>query len=151
MWQRSHRYRADVEPREPAAIDGRELRLGQGVISVLLLGGFVFRLPALVAVAAVVSAIGAVLGPHANPVHAAFRAAIAPRARAPRGWEEPASIRALDTLAALLCGLATLAFVAGIGAIGWLLALGEAAVAAVAAATGLNAAVMLRERLHRRT
>lgn len=139
-----------MEPREPAAIDGRELRLGQGAVSVLLLGGFVFRLPALVVVAFAVSGAGAVLGPHANPVHAAFRAAIAPRARAPRAWEAPAAIRALDTLAAALCGLAILAFLIGAGPLGWLLALVEATVAAVAAATGANAAVMLRERLRRR-
>jgi hypothetical protein len=139
-----------VEPQEPAAIDGRELRLGQGVVTVLLLGGFVFRLPPLVVAAAVVSAPGALLGPSANPIHAMFRATIAPRARAPRAWEAPASIRALDTMAALLCGLASLAFLIGAGPLGWLLALVEAAVAVTAAATGVNAAVMLRERLRRR-
>lgn len=138
-----------MEPLEPAAIDARELRLGQGAIAVLVLSAFVFGLPILVAAAAVVSALGAVVGPHANPVHAAFRSLAAPRLGPPRMWESPAAVRALDACATVLCGVATLAFAGGIDLIGWLLALVSAAIAVVAATTGVNAAVALRDRFRR--
>jgi hypothetical protein len=139
-----------VVPGPPASVDGRELRAAQGVVAVILLGAFVFRLPWLVPVVAVVTVAGAVLGPHANPLHVAYRTVVAPRIAPPRVHEEPAAVRALDGLAAAACGLATLAFAGGLYGAGWVVALAEAAVAAVAASTGANAAVALRDRLRRR-
>ncbi len=138
-----------MEPREAAAIDGREVRGAQAVIAVLILGGFVFRIPVLVPLAGILSAIGAFIGPHANPMHAIYRAAMAPHLDDARVWESPSAVRALDLLGAALCGVASVAFLLDIGIIGWLVALAEAAVAAVAAGTGINAAVMLRDRLRR--
>jgi hypothetical protein len=115
----------------------------------LILGGFVFQWPVLVFVAGVLSALGAFVGPQVNPMHVIYRRAMAPHLDDPRVWEAPSAVRALDVMGAVLCGVATVAFVAGIDLIGWLLALAEAAVAAVAASTGFNTALIVRDRLRR--
>lgn len=137
-----------MEPHQ-TAIDGREVRGAQALVAVLILTGFVFGLPVLVAVAGILCAIGAFVGPHANPMHAIYRAAMAPHLDDPRVYEAPTAVKALDLLGAALCAVAILAFILGIGLIGWLVALIEAAIAVVCASTGFNAAVMVRDRLRR--
>lgn len=132
----------------PAAFDERSVRLAQGAIGVVLLAAFVFRIPLLVPIAAINEAIGAAVGPHAAPLHLAYRALVRDRlpARPPVAAD---GIRAQHVLAVVLLGIASLAFLVGIDLIGWLFTLLEAGVAVTEATIGVNAAVALRERLNR--
>jgi hypothetical protein len=132
-----------------AAIDGREIRGAQALVAVLILAGFVFGWPVLVFVAGVLSAIGAFVGPHVNPMHVIYRRAMAQHLDDPRVWEAPSAVRALDVMGTVLCGIAVVTFVLGVAPLGWLFALAEAAIAAVAASTGYNAALLVRDRLRR--
>ena len=50
----------------------------------------------------------------------------------------PPTVRAQDALAAAILVVASFAFVLGIGLVGWLLALGEAVVAIIAATTRVH-------------
>jgi len=122
-----------VEPRGPGAVDGREVRASEAITVVLILGAFVFRAPLLVPVVAVIDGLGAVVGVHAHPVHALYRATVARWLQAGHDLEAPSAVRALQTLTAASCALASLALAA-------------AAVAAVDATTGFNVAVALRDR-----
>ncbi|MGQ0826403.1 MAG: DUF4395 family protein [Actinomycetota bacterium] len=135
---------------DPEAVDDREVRVVQGALAVGLLAAFVFGQPALVPAAAVVTGLGAALGPHANPLHAGFRALLGRREIKARLPPVPvASVRALDVCATVVLVLATLSLAVGVSPIGWLLALIAAGIAAVAAFTRYNVATALRERLRR--
>jgi hypothetical protein len=134
---------------EGPELDERELRAAQGAIAVLLLGAFVFRVPALVVGIAVVVAIGAGFGPQVNAFNATYRAVVGPRLAAPRDVVTRNSARALDALDAALLAIASAAFAVGIDAMAWAFALLAAAVATVEATTGFNAATALAELLRR--
>jgi hypothetical protein len=138
-----------VEPGPAEPIDGREVRATQGATAILLLAGFVFGWPWLAAAVAIVVTVGAAVGPNANLFGAAYRAVVGPRLSRPGPVEDVAGVRALDLLGAALLVPAVLAFLIGIDPLGWLLALIEAAVAAVFATTGANAAARLAERIRR--
>jgi MFS superfamily sulfate permease-like transporter len=131
-------------------VDEREFRAAQAAVGVLLLGAFVFRMPEIVYVITLVVAVGALLGARFNLFHAAYRAAIGPRLKPAVETVSSADVRALDTLATVVLGLASLALLAGIDLIGWFLALVQAGVAAVAATTGINAARALLEQFQGR-
>ncbi len=134
---------------EGPELDERELRAAQGAIAVLLLGAFVFRVPAVVVGIAVIVAIGAAFGPDVNAFNATYRAVIGPRLAGARDVVTRSSARALDALDAALLVIASAAFAVGIDSIGWAFALLAAAVATVEATTGFNAATALAERLRR--
>ena len=133
----------------PGGVDERVVRAGQSVIAVLLLAGFVFQWPWLVPLAGAVVGIGALWGPSANPLWVAMTRALGSRLGAPQEVVPVPDARALDVLAAGLLGFATLCLIVGAQPLGWLLALLEAGVAAIAASTGFNAATALQERLHK--
>lgn len=137
-----------ADPPEP--VDARADRAAQGVIAVLLLGAFVFKLWPLVPVVGAIVAVGAALGPSANGLLVGFSAVIAPRIPAPSRLEEPATIRLQDLLAAALLVLASLWFLVGVSALGWLFSLVEAGVALAAATTGYHAAIRIFDRFRRR-
>ncbi len=135
------------------AVEARTDRVAQGTVGIALLAGFVFRVPWLVPGVALVVAVGALGGPRANALHLAFERAIAPRLPSPGGVAvEPRS-------RGRRCAPRTrwrprsswprrLAFVFGIGLIGWLLAIVEAVIAIIAATTRVHVADRLRR--HRR-
>jgi Domain of unknown function (DUF4395) len=137
-----------VEPQTPH-LDERELRFSQGAIGALLLGAFVFQMPLLVLAVTLITALGAAVGPLANAFHALFRTLVGPRLRTPEDTVPAASARILDILATGLLVIACAAFAVEIDAVGWFFVLVEAAVAAIAATTGYNAAAALLERLRR--
>jgi hypothetical protein len=137
------------EPLSPGFVDERAVRSAQGIIALVLLAGFVFRFPVAIPIALVVVAIGAVLGPQANPLHIAYRSLVEPRVP-PGGPTVPArSARLLDIVATAVLAVASLALLVGIDPFAWALALVEAAIAAVEASTGYNAATALAERIRR--
>jgi len=139
-----------VTPPDSAPVDGRAVRAAEAVTVVLVLGGFVFRAPLLVPLVAIVDGLGGVVGLHAHPVHALYRATVARHLDPARVLEAPSAVRALHQLTAGLCAVASLALAIGVGIVGWPLALAAAAAAAVDATTGFNAAIALRDRFNRR-
>lgn len=131
-------------------VDERVVRVAQGVVAVVLLAAFVFALAWVVPLVAAVTAVGAVRGPDANVVHL-LAGRIARRRAAPAGALVPAEgSHALDLVAAAALGVASVFLVVGLEPLAWVCTLAEAAVAAVAASTGYNAAATLLDRLQRR-
>jgi hypothetical protein len=119
----------------PGDVDGRILRLEQGTVTVLLLAGFVFQLPWMIPVAAVLPGLDAALGP-AGPTPRFWQAVLASRLGVPRTFESTGAARtqALAVFTALV--IATLIWLAGLDGIAMVLAILVAALAALAA-TGL--------------
>ena len=124
-------------------VDARTDRVAQGAVGVALIAAFVFRLPWLVPALALLLAVGALAGPRANGIHLAYERWIAPRLPAsstavPEGTVAAPTVRAQDALAAAILVVASLAFVFDIALVGWMLALGEAVVAIIAATTRIH-------------
>ena len=117
------------------AVDARILRLQQGVVTVVLLAGFVFSIEWLIPVAAVLPGLDAALG-RSGPTSAFWRAVLAPRLGPSRNRDTTAAARfqALIVFGALV--VATLLMLAGLDTLATLLAIVVAAVSAFAA-TGL--------------
>ncbi len=116
------------------AVDARVLRLQQGLVTVVLLGGFVFSIEWLIPVAAVLPALDAALG-QSGPTPRCWRM-FARRLGPARAWDTAAGARfqALIVFAALV--VATLLVLAGADTVATLLAILVAAISA-ACATGL--------------
>ena len=130
-------------------VDARTDRVAQGAVGVALLAAFVFRVPWLVPALALLLAVSALGGSRANGLHLLFEQWIAPRFPTRNGSvsEEIVAentVRLQDALATVILSVASLAFVLGIGVVGWLLALGEAVVAIIAATTRVHLAERLR-------
>ena len=130
-------------------VDARTDRIAQAAVGVALLAAYVFRVPWLVPVLALLLAVGALAGPKANVLHRACARWITPRLplpsdAAPERTVTSPTVRAQDALAAAILAVASLAFVSGVGFLGWALALGEAVVAIIAATTRIHAGDRLR-------
>jgi hypothetical protein len=130
-------------------VDARTDRVAQGTVGVALLAAFVFRVPWLVPSLALLLAVSALGGSRANGLHQVFEQWVGPRCptRAGSAPEETVAentVRLQDALATVILLVASLAFVLGIGFVGWLLALGEAVIAIVAATTRVHIADRLR-------
>ncbi len=128
-------------------VAARTDRVAQSTVGVALLAAFVFRVPWLVPGLAIVLAVGALAGPSANLFHLVYERAIAPRLPGPApaadglDGEAPitaSTVRAQDALAAVILTVASLAFALGIALVGWLLTLGAAVSAIVAATTRVH-------------
>jgi hypothetical protein len=128
---------------QPAAIDPRQPRLGQGITGTVLLVGFVLDWPFVLPLLAVLLGAASLLGPRFNPYAHLFRwlrqrLPLAP----PDQLEEPAPPRFANTLGFLFLSAATIAYfafdppLAG-GWVAWALGLMVAALALLAAGTGL--------------
>jgi hypothetical protein len=127
------------------SVAARTDRVAQGAVGIALLAAFVFRVPWLVPGLALVLTVGALAGPRTNAFHAVYERWIAPRlpGRTPVAGTDDvpiatATVRAQDALAAVILAVASVAFLLGIGLVGWLLALGEAVIAIVAATTRIH-------------
>ena len=94
-------------------------------------GGFAF--PAF----AVVLFLGAAFGPRYGPFLRLYADVIGPRLGPPRVFEDPRAPRFAAAVGVAFLGLGSLAFLAGAPGVGWALALVVAALAGLAAATGL--------------
>jgi hypothetical protein len=131
------------------AVDVRAVRAVQGTVAVATLSAFVFHQPWVIPVLGVFVGAGALMGPAGNPVYRIFDGLVAPRLPPVAGVEPASTLRAQDVLAVAVLGAATVCLLIGLGGFAWIVALGEAGVAAVAATTGAYLGVVIRERMRR--
>ncbi len=121
----------------PPPIDPRGPRFNQAVLAVALLVGFLLDLEAVAPVFAAVLFLGAALGPRYGPFLRLYAEVIKPRLAPPAELEDPRPPRFAAAVGVLFLVAATVAFAAGSAGIGWALALVVAALAALAAVTGI--------------
>lgn len=121
----------------PVPIDPRGPRLNQAVLAVGLAVAFVSDQRWLVPVFAVVLFLGAAFGPRYGPVLRLYGELIRPRLAPPAELEDPRPPRFAAAVGVVFLLAATAAFVLGAAALGWALALVVAALAALAAITGI--------------
>jgi len=121
----------------PTPIDPRGPRFNQAVVTVLLLGAFVLEQPLVVPVVAVVLLTGAALGPRWGPFLLLYSRLIRPRLDPPSEMEDPRPPRFAAAVGVVVLSAATIAFVAGLGLVGWVLTLVVAVLAGLAATTGI--------------
>jgi Domain of unknown function (DUF4395) len=119
----------------PGGIDARGDRLVQALVGVLLLAAFVFRVPVIVPIVAILQAVSAGFGVRANPFHQAFTRWVGPRIGPSDAMVDEQIVRGQDAFAAGLLAVASLAFLVNIPGLGWLFVIAEAVIAAVAATT----------------
>jgi hypothetical protein len=131
----------------PSTDEGR-LRFTQGVVAVLVLGGFVFRLIWMNALVAALVALAFALGPQADIVGLAYDRWLTVRRRAPAS-EPPERVRLVLATSVGLLAAATIAGLARLGGLGWLVALVAAGAAALYATTGIVAAGAFQARRRR--
>lgn len=123
--------------RSPTPIDPRGPRFNQAVVTVLLLGAFVFEQPLVVPAVALVLLAGAALGPRWGPFLLVYSQLIRPRLGPPTELEDPRPPRFAAAFGAVVLSVATAALLAGFGVVGWTLTLVVAVLAGLAAATGI--------------
>lgn len=121
----------------PQPIDARAPRFNQGVLTLAMLVGFVFQIRVLYAVWAAVLLLSAVGGSKYGPFLRLYRDVIKPRLSPPSEIEDPRPPRFAATIGTVFLGAATLALVAGVPGLADGLALIVAALAALAAVTGI--------------
>jgi hypothetical protein len=119
----------------PGDIDARGDRLVQALVGVVLLAAFVFRVPVVVPIVAILLGISAAVGVRANPFHRAFTSWVLPRLGPDDATVGEQVVRGQDAFGAGLLGIAALAFFIGVPSVGWLFVLAEAVIAVVAATT----------------
>ncbi|MGH9243943.1 MAG: DUF4395 domain-containing protein [Acidimicrobiales bacterium] len=128
----------DVRPtRTPAPIDPRGPRFNQAILAGGLLAGFLFDAQWVPPVFAVVLFLGAAFGPRYGPFLRLYADVVKPRLRPPSELEDPRPPRFAAAVGVVFLVAASLAFVAGAVGLGWALALIVAALAALAAVTGI--------------
>ncbi len=121
----------------PDPIDPRGPRFNQAVLAVTLVVGFVFDWRWIVAVFAAVLLLGATFGPRWGPFLRLFAVAIRPRLGPPSELEDPRPPRFAAAVGVVFLTGAGVAFLAGAPVVGWVLALIVAALAGLAATTGI--------------
>jgi hypothetical protein len=121
----------------PRPIDARMPRFNQGVLAVALIVGFVFRWTWVIPVWAAVLFLGAAFGARYGPFLRFFRDVIAPRLGPPTTIEDPRPPRFAAAIGTVFLAVGTLALVSDHSGIAWALALIVAALAALAAVTGI--------------
>ncbi|HEX9682932.1 MAG TPA: DUF4395 domain-containing protein [Acidimicrobiales bacterium] len=126
----------------PKPIDPRGPRFNQAVLTAALLIGFIadgFGDGAWVVapVFAIALFLGAAFGPQYGPFLRLFAKVIRPRLGPPDELEDPRPPRFAATVGVIFLGAATLAFLADAAALGWTLSLIVAALAGLAATTGI--------------
>ena len=121
----------------PAPIDPRGPRTNQAVLACAMVLGFLLGARWVAPVFAVVLGLGAVFGPSYGPVLRFFQVVIKPRLAPPAELEDPRPPRFAAAVGVIFLTAASLAFAAGSDALGWTLALIVAALAALAAISGI--------------
>ena len=124
-------------PTVPAPIDPRGPRLNQAVVAIALLSAFVFEIWLFVPLFTVVLFLGAAFGPQYGPVLRIYSRMIKPHLKPPAHLEDPRPPRFAATIGVIFLGLSTLAFAGGYDGFGWALALIVAALAGLAATSGI--------------
>lgn len=121
----------------PKPIDPRGPRFNQAVLTVALLGAFLLDARIVVPIFAVVLFLGAAFGPRYGPFLRLYAEVIKPRLQPPADLEDPRPPRFAAAVGVAFLTAATLAFVAGATGLGWAFALIVAALAGLAAVTGI--------------
>ncbi|HET9442196.1 MAG TPA: DUF4395 domain-containing protein [Acidimicrobiales bacterium] len=121
----------------PKPIDPRGPRFNQAVLTVALLGGFLLDFEPVVPLFAVVLLLGAAFGPRYGPFLRLYAELIRPRLAPPTELEDPRPPRFAAAVGVAFLAGATVAFAAGAEGVGWALALVVAALAGLAAVTGI--------------
>ena len=123
--------------RTPKPIDPRGPRFNQAVLTVALLLGYLLELRWVAPLFAIVLFLGAAFGPQYGPFLRLYAQVIRPRLSPPTELEDPRPPRFAAAVGVLFLGGATLAFLAGAVGVGEVLMLIVAALAGLAAATGI--------------
>ncbi len=121
----------------PAPIDPRGPRFNQAVLTVALLLGFLLDWRWVAPVFAVVLGMGVAFGPSYGPFLRLYAELIRPRLAPPRELEDPRPPRFAAAVGVAFLSASTVAFAIGAPGVGWTLALVVAALAGLAAATGI--------------
>lgn len=121
----------------PRPIDPRGPRFNQAVLAVALLAGFAFDQRWVVPVWALVLFAGAAFGPAYGPFLRLYAELIRPRLRPPVELEDPRPPRFAASVGVVFLTAATVSFAAGATVLGWVLALVVAALAGLAAVSGI--------------
>ena len=121
----------------PSPIDPRGPRFNQAVLAAALLGGFLVDWRPVVPLFAAVLFLGAAFGPRYGPFLRLYAQVVKPRLGPPGHLEDPRPPRFAAAVRVLFLAAATVAFLAGHPALGWGLALVVAALAALAATSGI--------------
>lgn len=126
---------ADAEPRR--LVDPRGPRFNQAVLAVGLLVGAVADARWVVPAFALVLFLGAAFGPRYGPFLRLYAEVIKPLLAPPAELEDPRPPRFAAAVGVAFLAAAALAFAAGAVGVGWVLALMVAALAGLAAVTGI--------------
>lgn len=121
----------------PTPIDPRGPRTNQAVLAGALLLGFLADWRPVVPVFMAVLFLGAAFGPRYGPVLRFYAQVIRPRLGPPAELEDPRPPRFAAAVGVAFLAASTLAFLAGAPGLGWALALVVAALAGLAAVTGI--------------
>lgn len=121
----------------PKPIDPRGPRFNQGVLALSLLAGFLFDWRPVVPIFAAVLFLGAAFGSRYGPFLRLYAQVIKPRLSPPKALEDPRPPRFAASVGVLFLLGGSGAFVAGAPGVGWALALIVAALAGLAAVTGI--------------
>lgn len=121
----------------PRPIDPRGPRFNQAVLASALVAGFLLDWWYVAPIFAVVLVLGAALGPAYGPFLRLYVELIKPRLGPPAELEDPRPPRFAATVGVVFLTGATISFLAGATTLGWALALIVAALAGLAAATGI--------------
>lgn len=121
----------------PQPVDPRGPRLNQAVLAAGLLVGFLADWWPVAPLLALVLLPGAALGAKWGPVLRFYAEVVRPRLGPPAHLEDPRPPRFAATVGVVFLVAATVAFLAGADAAGWVLSLIVAALAGLAATTGL--------------
>ena len=121
----------------PPPIDPRGPRFNQAMVSLVLVGGFLLGWRPVAAVIGLVLLAGAAFGPRYGPFLRLYADLIRPRLAPPDELEDPRPPRFAAAVGVAFLAAATAAFAAGHDAVDWVLALVVAALAGLAAATGV--------------
>ena len=116
--------------------DPRPLRFEQGVVALVLLVGFVFRIELLIPAVTVVLAVSGAVGPRRAPLPQLFSAVVGDHLEPPHAYVDRQTVRlsVLVQTGALL--VASLLVFLGLDFLAWLIALVVVATTALDAATG---------------
>ncbi len=121
----------------PTPIDPRGPRTNQAVLAAALVVAFATGQRWVAPVFAVVLFLGAAFGPKWGPVLRFYGAVIRPRLAPPRELEDPRPPRFAASVGVVFLIGASIAFALGSDVVGWTLSLMVAALAALAAVTGI--------------
>jgi hypothetical protein len=121
----------------PPPIDPRGPRFNQGVLTAALLLGFLVDWKPVAPIFAAVLFLGAAFGPRYGPLLRFYAEVIKPRLQPPAELEDPRPPRFAATVGVAFLLGATIVFAVGAAGVGWVLVLIVAALAGLAATTGI--------------